>query len=61
MMACTGHGARSWDLDMGDSYDQKPVPDLRVADVVGILFFVAICALFLYIATMWIFHLIMGR
>jgi hypothetical protein len=53
------HG--SWDLDMGDSYDQKPVPDLRVADVVGILFFVAISALFLYITGMWIYHLIVGR
>jgi hypothetical protein len=46
---------------MGDSYDQKPVPDLRVSDVLGILGLTAIGLLFLYIMTMWIFHLIVGR
>ena len=52
-------GMRSWVLDMGDSYEQKS--NLRIADVIGILGFIAVGLLSLYVLGMWIYHLLVSR
>jgi hypothetical protein len=46
---------------MGDSYDQKPVPNLRASDVVGMLVVAALGSLALYLLAMLIYHYIVGR
>jgi hypothetical protein len=45
---------------MGD-YNEKPTPNVRFSDIVGILAFCAIGLLSLYLLAMLVFHLIAGR
>jgi hypothetical protein len=48
-------------MAMGDSYDNKPVPNLRLADVLGILFLLVIGLMSAYLVVMFVYHLFTGR
>jgi hypothetical protein len=46
---------------MGDSYNDKPVSNLKVSDVLGMLVIAGFCVGALYLLFMLIFHLIAGH
>jgi hypothetical protein len=48
-------------LDMEDSYNEKPAPNVRVRDVIGIAGFVAIAATIVYLLIMAGYHTFFGR
>ncbi|HEY2070738.1 MAG TPA: hypothetical protein VGG48_14380 [Rhizomicrobium sp.] len=57
----TSPNCESLEMAMGDSYDNKPVPNLRLADVLGILFLLVIGLMSAYLVVMFVYHLFTGR
>jgi len=48
-------------MAMDNDYNEKPVPNVRASDVLGMLAFVAVSLLAVYLLVMFFIHLFAGR